>query len=526
MVFVLSRTMAKTESTAVNNLIDLVQSNQAKPIIDPEEDLFAAPKSKPNEIPPLPRARAASGTAKLDAAGSVRMMTAPPMRGTTVPPIPQRSPDGTPAPQRTSGAALPPPTRKSQPSAPSLPAPPSSPKITARAPSPSNGIVAATSPKLKSGPAANLAAVAPLTYPVVPRPSTVDMTGDVVRGDDWFEASRAVEKFEGDETYVGTSPHVLQDRRARGSLAKKLILPSIGFIIVGACIGGFIAFNTDGNKPADGAAKPAKPAQPAVMAENKATPDNTARAAAIVHGTTTETPAPVTPAQPQQVAAAQPAAQPNEHEVQTTRGVVKLSDVRIDSVPSGATVTLLEHTATGEKKSFLGTTPLATSLDASHDYDVVFELAGHPDQKQHLDPARSPHVQVAMGPAPKTAAPVAIKEMPRPVPTPIAKHHAAPAPQAKIADPGFDSKPAPEKPVVAEKPAAGNGTLMVSSKPPCEIQIDGKSTGLSTPQRAIPLSAGAHKITLVNVSEHIEKTMMVQINADQPTKLVKDLLAN
>lgn len=52
MVFVLSRTMAKTESTAVNNLIDLVQSNQAKPIIDPEEDLFAAPKSKPNEIPP------------------------------------------------------------------------------------------------------------------------------------------------------------------------------------------------------------------------------------------------------------------------------------------------------------------------------------------------------------------------------------------------------------------------------------------------------------------------------------------
>ena len=29
---------------------------------------------------------------------------------------------------------------------------------------------------------------------------------------------------------------------------------------------------------------------------------------------------------------------------------------------------------------------------------------------------------------------------------------------------------------------------MISSKPPCEIVIDGKSTGLTTPQRAISLS--------------------------------------
>jgi hypothetical protein len=112
---------------------------------------------------------------------------------------------------------------------------------------------------------------------------------------------------------------------------------------------------------------------------------------------------------------------------------------------------------------------------------------------------------------------------------PAPKHHTAV--KAQLADPGFDAKPAPEKAAVVEKPkaekaAGGSGTLMISSKPPCEIMIDGKATGLLTPQRGIPLAAGAHKITLVNAGEHIEKTLMVQINADQPTKLVKDLLAN
>ncbi|MEO8548648.1 MAG: hypothetical protein ABI678_01695 [Kofleriaceae bacterium] len=511
--------MAKTESTAVNNLIDLVKSNQSRSIVDPDDDLFAAPKST-KDIPPLPRTRAPSGTAQLDvrASGnpSVRMMTAPPSRGPTVPPIPQPrlphpAPEGTPAPQRTSGAALPPP-RPSTPRTRTTPVPAEAGKVTT------------SQPKIKSGPVASLAAVAPLTYPVVARPSAIDMTGDMVRGEDWFEASRVVEKFE-DETYVGTSPHVLQDRRAGSTLAKKLILPSIGFILVGALIGGFIAFNTDGKQPAS---KPAaKPALPVAAPATRATPDNTARAEAVAHGANTGVPvAAAVPAPPQQVAAALP----NEHEVQTTRGVVKLSDVRIDSVPSGATVTLVERSAGGEKKSFLGTTPLATSLDASHDYDVVLALAGHPEQTAHLDPARSPHLQVALAGKPAKTAPAIAKETPRPAPAVAPKHHSAV--KAQLADP-FDTKAAPEKPVVAEKKAekiekaaGGNGTLMISSKPPCEILIDGKATGMSTPQRSIPLPAGAHKITLVNAGEHIEKTLMVQINADQPTKLVKDLLAN
>ncbi len=66
--------------------------------------------------------------------------------------------------------------------------------------------------------------------------------------------------------------------------------------------------------------------------------------------------------------------------------------------------------------------------------------------------------------------------------------------------------------------------LMVSSKPPCEIWIDGKSTGLTTPQRAIPLPVGTHKVTFQNSAQNITKTVAVSITADQTTKLVKDLL--
>jgi hypothetical protein len=230
------------------------------------------------------------------------------------------------------------------------------------------------------------------------------------------------------------------------------------------------------------------------------------------------------------------------HDVQTTRGVVKLADVRIDSLPAGATVTLVEKTATGEKKSFLGTTPIATSLDPTGKYEVVLALAGHPDQIAKLDPAHTAHLQVALGgnathaahaapaqPAIAKAAPARIAA----APAAKAVHHSAPPKSEKLADPGFDSMPAPEAPApkaeTPEKPAAAagaNGTLMISTKPPCEIEIDGKSTGLRTPQRAMPLPAGAHKVTLVNSDASINKTLMVQINPGQPTKLVKDLTGN
>src|SRR3569623_347188 len=311
--FVVSTAMAKTESTAVNSLIELVQSNQPKPIFDPDEDLFAAPK------PP----------AKQAAAPSVRASAPSPAAGT--------------------------PKRAASPTAKELYA------------------------KTQTGPAAIAQA-------------RIDMTGDMVRGEDWFEASRAVEKFE-EQTYVGTSPHVLHDRRAGASLVKKLILPGIGFIVVGALIGAFIAFNSNGKKTV--AAQPPAahvtaanlpPAQPAARAAELAHGANTgvptpriASANAATASANAERPEPPAPTSANalpnadRVAAAVPGEAAGE-EVQTTRGVVHLADVRIDSLPAGATVTLVEKTATGEKKSFLGTTPIATSVDPARTYEVVLAL--------------------------------------------------------------------------------------------------------------------------------------------------------
>ena len=76
-----------------------------------------------------------------------------------------------------------------------------------------------------------------------------------------------------------------------------------------------------------------------------------------------------------------------------------------------------------------------------------------------------------------------------------------------------------------DKPAAadGIGTLMLGSKPPCDIFIDGAATGLKTPQRAIELEAGVHRITLVNTELQIKKSFKVEISAGKSTRAIHDL---
>jgi hypothetical protein len=169
------------------------------------------------------------------------------------------------------------------------------------------------------------------------------------------------------------------------------------------------------------------------------------------------------------------------------------------------------------KTSFLGSTPLATSLDPSRKYDVIFTSPGRPTQMAPLDPAQTSRLDVTLSrsksssrtkkPAAAASAPLGDSFIDKTVETPkIEKPVAAPKADKQAAAP------------------VGQGTLMVSSKPPCEILIDGKSTGLTTPQRSIPLAAGAHKITFVNEAEGIKKTVSVSITADQSTKLIQDLM--
>jgi len=70
--------------------------------------------------------------------------------------------------------------------------------------------------------------------------------------------------------------------------------------------------------------------------------------------------------------------------------------------------------------------------------------------------------------------------------------------------------------------AKGEGTLSLGAKPPCEIFIDGRNTGLKTPQREIKLPAGKHRITLLNNEFGIKESFAVDIKANDTVKMVKD----
>jgi hypothetical protein len=75
----------------------------------------------------------------------------------------------------------------------------------------------------------------------------------------------------------------------------------------------------------------------------------------------------------------------------------------------------------------------------------------------------------------------------------------------------------------AEKVALG--TLMLGAKPPCDIIINGKKTGLVTPQRAIQLPAGMHRVILVNKKFKIRKSFKVNIKSGMTTRAIQDLSA-
>ena len=89
-----------------------------------------------------------------------------------------------------------------------------------------------------------------------------------------------------------------------------------------------------------------------------------------------------------------------------------------------------------------------------------------------------------------------------------------------------EKRTARAEPAPAAKSGAKSGamgTLKIGAKPPCDILIDGKRTGLVTPQAALKLSAGKHTITLVNKEHGIKEQLKVTIEAGETTKVIKDL---
>jgi eukaryotic-like serine/threonine-protein kinase len=90
--------------------------------------------------------------------------------------------------------------------------------------------------------------------------------------------------------------------------------------------------------------------------------------------------------------------------------------------------------------------------------------------------------------------------------------------QAEVIPPRPPPVDRPVKPPVV----VGTGTLALSAKPPCKIFIDGRDTGKVTPERALELPAGSHRVTLMNNEFGIKESFSVKIKAGESTRSIKD----
>ncbi|MGE5183980.1 MAG: protein kinase domain-containing protein [Acidobacteriota bacterium] len=191
-----------------------------------------------------------------------------------------------------------------------------------------------------------------------------------------------------------------------------------------------------------------------------------------------------------------------------------------ESTPPGATVSLIID----GKREQLGASPQKTPLDPRKTYQVLFEKAGYvsvnrpivftgsTDEKIVVPLERTGAVATA-APSPTTS--------PGPNPGPVTRPEPKTETVAKT-EPKAEPRSGGSTDVAKTEAKGGQGTLLLGSKPPCEIWVDGSDSGLHTPQRDLKLSAGKHRITLVNTDFNIKETFAVDIKADQTEKQIKD----
>ena len=131
------------------------------------------------------------------------------------------------------------------------------------------------------------------------------------------------------------------------------------------------------------------------------------------------------------------------------------------------------------------------------------------DTRTTLVVAEAPALAVPVAPAPQPVQ--AVQAAPR--------HHAHQAPTHHVAAPVAVAHAAPAPAPVAH---GATGTLDLSTKPPCEIVIDGKATGMMTPRRGIALTAGRHEVTLTNADQGVQLTTEVTVTAGQSIRMIRD----
>jgi serine/threonine protein kinase len=207
-----------------------------------------------------------------------------------------------------------------------------------------------------------------------------------------------------------------------------------------------------------------------------------------------------------------------------------------DSSPPGAMVSLIID----GKRQAVGPSPAKAPLDARNTYHVLFEKPGYVSVHRpillsggleerivvNLEKASPAHLGAG---SPGNIEPRPQRKVSRPAPeqaapemaaaTKPSKRDASPPDRAARATPSPEGKPLPGAVAI---PGKGQGVLVLGSKPPCEITIDGNATGLHTPQIEIKLAVGRHRITLANREFGIKETFTVDIKADTPRKMIKD----
>jgi hypothetical protein len=214
-----------------------------------------------------------------------------------------------------------------------------------------------------------------------------------------------------------------------------------------------------------------------------------------------------------------------------------------ESSPPGAIVSLIVD----GKLQDIGPSPARAPLDPRNTYRVLFAKPGYVQANQPVrfsggteervfvdlekadkpvpDPPGAPNNVSPRPPAPVPAPPPrrVIPPTPdRPLPNKAVPDKAVPDPQPEAAPDKAGSDTSSSEPKDADPKAKGQGVLVLGSKPPCEIAIDGSPTGLRTPQKEIKLAVGRHRVTLTNSEYGIKETFNVDIKADTPEKAIKD----
>ena len=195
------------------------------------------------------------------------------------------------------------------------------------------------------------------------------------------------------------------------------------------------------------------------------------------------------------------------------------------SNPPGATVSLIVD----GKRETLGPSPATTKLDPRKSYQVLFEKPGFVSINRPVvfTGTTEEKINVTLEKAGRAAAAAAVAQTPVTRPEVKETKKATTVAKAEPREPKAEPKETKVEPKETKSDASpavakGSGTLLLGSKPPCDIYIDGKDTGMQTPQRDIKLSAGKHRITLVNNEFGIKETFTVDIKADEVAKQIKD----